>query len=147
MVRTVQKSIRKTSKKHEKRFRKSDAKNIGKSSKKSSKIDAKTMKKPSTNRFKKKVEKQRSGPARAHQARGREGSGQSNNLPTERQQKEDNLKERSSERSMQRDQPRPFNTPRAPSGPERIYWAHVAPRVSGQVLHEAPGTCWKVGGY
>ena len=37
-----------------KRCRKSDAKNIGKSSNKSSKIDAKTIKKPSTNRFKKK---------------------------------------------------------------------------------------------
>ena len=123
MVRTFQKSIRKTSKKHKKKCRKSDAKNIGKSSTKSSNFDAKTINKPSKNRFKKKVEKQRSGPTICRQARGGLGSGKKNNLPTERQQKEDNLKERSSERSMQRDKPRPSNTPRAPSGPERIYWA------------------------
>ena len=79
------------------------------------------MKKPSKNRFKKKVEKQRSGPAWAHQARGRLGSGQGNNLLTERQQKEDNMKERSSERRMQKDQPLLSNTPRVPRGPERIF--------------------------
>ena len=77
----------------------------------------------------------------AWEARGPAGSGKSNNRPTERQQKEDNLKERSSERNMQRDQPRPFNTPRAPSGPERIYWSNAAPRVSGQVQHDARIRC------
>ena len=59
MVRTVQKSIRKTSKKHEKKVSKSHAKNIGKSLKKSSKIDAKIMKKPPTNRCGKKVKKKK----------------------------------------------------------------------------------------
>ena len=39
-----------------KRCRTSDAKNIGKSSEKSSKIDAKTMKKPSKNRFEKRTD-------------------------------------------------------------------------------------------
>ena len=32
---------------------------------------------------------------------------------------------------IQRDKPRPFITPRAPSGPERIYWAQAAPGVAG----------------
>ena len=105
------------------------------------------FKKTSKNRCEKKVEKRASGLVNPGEPGGPAGSGKSNKRPTERQQKEDNLKERSSERSMQRDQPRPFNTPRAPSGPERIYWVHVAPRVSGQVQHETPGTCRGLGGY
>ena len=58
---------------------------------------------------------------------------------TKRQQKEDNPKERNSERSMQRDQPRPFNTPRAPSGPERIYWALGPTGLRGQSLRVPSG--------
>ena len=103
-----------------KRYRKSHAKNIGKSWKKSSKIDAKIMKKPIKNRFKKKVEKQRSAPVNPGSPGGPAGSGKRNSGHCKHPTKEGNLKERSSERNMQRDQPRPFNTPRAPSGPERI---------------------------
>ena len=33
---------------------------------------------------------------------------------------------------MQKDQPLPFNTPLAPSGPERIYWAQGPPELRGQ---------------
>ena len=79
-----------------------------------------STKTPYTNRCGKRVEKRASAPVNPGEPGGPAGSGKSNKRPTERQQKEDNLKERSSERSMQRDKPRPSNTPRAPSGPERI---------------------------
>ena len=81
-------------------------------------MDAKTVQKPSKKPCGKNVEKRASAPVNpgppAAPVRGTK-------RPTERQPEEGNLKKKSSERSMQRDQPRPLNTPRAPSGPERIY--------------------------
>ena len=42
------------------------------------------------------------------------------------------FREESSERRVQKDQPLPSNTPRAPSGPERIYLSNVVLGLPGQ---------------
>ena len=100
MVRTVQKTIRTTSKSHEKKVPKKWCKKHWKIIKKviqnRCKNHQKTIKKSTLNQQ------------------------DTYRHPTERQQKADNLKEGTSERHIQRDQPRPSNTPRAPSGPERM---------------------------
>ena len=79
-------------------------------------------------------------------ARGGLGSGKRNNLPTERQQKEDNLKERSSERSMQKEERTDFDTLLGAFGPgadklgQGSPWAYQGkwPGASGDWLLYTP---------
>ena len=60
---------------------------------------------------------------------------------------QEEFREESSERRVQKDQPLPSNTPRAPSGPERIYWAHWAPGLPGRSEPKCPDTGGPPTGY